>query len=135
MKKHFIRLKYFSYSSGNQVLLLFYIIGFAVGTTTHTIELIKGGFLPYTHVALWKNIYWTILTFLDFTAIILILTSLKPALLLSNLIIVTDVIINLSGCDFSEIGNFQYSYRLYFQIFFCLYVLLTTPIILRNMKL
>ena len=125
---------YFDYPKKIKILLFIYITGFAIGTTTHTIELIKGGFLPYTNVPLWKNIYWTLLTLLDFTAIILVLKKIIPALVLSSLIIVSDVIINTIGVQIDQLHNFSYSYRLIMQIMFCIYILITTPIIIKQLK-
>lgn len=126
-------INYLKYSKLIRLLLVVYIIGFAVGTTTHSIELIKGGFLPYTYAPLWKNIYWTSLTFLDFAVILLILTSIKPAMIVSVLIIVSDVIINSKGFDFHEF-DFIDNYRLVFQFAFGLYILITAPIIMINFK-
>ncbi len=134
MTNQTVKINYFDYPRKIKILFFFYIIGFAVGTTTHTIELIQGGFLPYNHVPLWKNIYWTSLTFLDFLAIILILKSIVPALIISNLIIISDVIINISGIEISQLGEYSDNYKLIMQIAFCLYVLITTPIIFRLYK-
>ncbi|EAQ28778.1 hypothetical protein NAP1_14303 [Erythrobacter sp. NAP1] len=47
-------------------------IGFLVGTTTHTLDLINFGWLPYDFRPLPWNIYWTSLTFLDPLAALLI---------------------------------------------------------------
>jgi len=115
---------YFKYPNSIKLLLVIYIVGFAIGTTNHTIGLIKGGFLPYTYVPLWKNIYWTALTFLDFLAIFLIFKSLKPALWISNLIIISDVLINTKGLQFFN------DFNIFFQILFGLYIVSTTPMII-----
>ena len=45
--------------------LLTMAAGFAVGTTTHTLQLIEGGWLPHHSAPLWLNAYWSALTFLD----------------------------------------------------------------------
>ena len=123
-----MKFNYFKYSTAIKLLLLIYILGFAIGTTNHTIGLIKGGFLPYTYVPLWKNIYWTALTFLDLFAVFLIFKSLIPALLISNLIIISDVIINTKGFQYFD------NFNIYFQILFGLYIVITTPIIIRKYK-
>ena len=115
---------YFKYPNSIKLLLVIYIVGFAIGTTNHTIGLIKGGFLPYTYVPLWKNIYWAALTFLDFLAIFLIFKSLKPALWISNLIIISDVLINTKGLQFFN------DFNIFFQILFGLYIVSTTPMII-----
>jgi len=115
---------YFKYPNSIKLLLVIYIVGFAIGTTNHTIGLIKGGFLPYTYVPLWKNIYWTALTFLDFLALFLIFKSLMPALWISNLIIISDILINTKGLQFFN------DFNIFFQILFGLYIVSTTPMII-----
>ena len=119
---------YFKYPNSIKLLLVIYIVGFAIGTTNHTIGLIKGGFLPYTYVPLWKNIYWTALTFLDFLALFLIFKSLKPALWISNLIIISDILINTKGLQFFN------DFNIFFQILFGLYIVTTTPMIILEYK-
>lgn len=123
-----MKINFIKYPKIIKLLLLVYIIGFAVGTTTHTLGLIEGGFLPYTYVPLWKNIYWTSLTFLDVFAIFLILKSIIPALWISNLIILSDIIINTNGFRFFD------DYHIIFQCAFGLYILITTPIIILKYK-
>jgi hypothetical protein len=119
-----MKFSYFKYPNSIKLLLVIYIVGFAIGTTNHTIGLIKGGFLPYTYVPLWKNIYWTALTFFDLFAIFIIFKSMKPALWISNLIIISDVIINTNGFQFFN------DFNIFFQILFGLYIVVTTPIII-----
>jgi hypothetical protein len=121
-----MKFNYFKYPNSIKLLLVIYIIGFAVGTTNHTIGLINGGLFPYVNVPLWKNIYWTALTFFDLFAIFLIFKSIIPALWISNLIIISDVIINTKGFQFFN------DFNIYFQILFGLYILITTPIIMIN---
>jgi hypothetical protein len=115
---------YFKYPNSIKLLLVIYIVGFAIGTTNHAIGLIKGGFLPYTYVPLWKNIYWTALTFFDFLALFLIFRSLMPALWISNLIIISDILINTKGLQFFN------DFNIFFQILFGLYIMSTTPMII-----
>jgi len=119
---------YFKYPNSIKLLLLIYIVGFAIGTTNHAIELVKGGFLPYTYAPLWKNIYWTALTFIDLFAVFLIIKSLIPALWISNLIMISDIIINTNGFQFHD------NFNIYFQTIFGLYILITTPIIFIKYK-
>jgi hypothetical protein len=123
-----MKYSYFKYPNSIKLLLVIYIVGFAIGTTNHTIGLIKGGFLPYTYVPLWKNIYWTALTFLDLFAIFMIFKSIMPALWISNLIIISDVIINTKGFQFFN------DFNIFFQILFGLYIVTTTPMIIMKYK-
>ena len=107
-----MKFSYFKYTNSVKLLLVIYIVGFGIATTNHAIGLIKGGFLPYTYVPLWKNIYWTALIFFDLFAIILIFKSIMPALWISNLIIISDVIINTKGFQFFN------DFNIFFQILF-----------------
>src|ERR1035437_2339895 len=127
-KNRNMKFNYFRYSNTIKLLLIIYLVGFAIGTTNHTIGLIKGGFLPYTYVPLWKNIYWTALTFLDLFAVFIIFKSLIPALWISNLIIISDIIVNTKGFRFFD------DFNIHFQILFGLYIVITTPIILWEYK-
>jgi hypothetical protein len=123
-----MKFSYFKYPNSIKLLLLIYIVGFAIGTTNHTIGLIKGGFLPYTYVPLWKNIYWTALTFLDLFAIFMIFKFIIPVLWISNMIIISDVIINTKGFQFFN------DFNIFFQILFRLYIVTTTPMIILKYK-
>lgn len=124
IKVKLMKISILKYTRTIQILLFIYLIGFGIGTTTHILDLVNGGFLPYSNYPMWKNIFWTSLTFLDFLAIILILTSIKPALILSNLIMISDVLINTNG-----LHDFDY-YKLILQTIFGVYVILSTLIIL-----
>jgi hypothetical protein len=124
MLNNLIQQKYRDFSYVIKVILILYIIGFGVGTTTHTIDIIKGGFLPYINVPDWKNIYWTSLTILDFLVIILIFKSILFALILANSIMISDVLINTNLL--TNISN----YKTVLQIIFGLIVLISTPVII-----
>lgn len=109
-----------------KIIILVAAAGFAVGTATHTIELFSGGWLPYTTVPLWKNIYWTSLTFLDPLVILLLFIRLKPALVLANLVIISDVIIN------TRMLTFFSHYRIIMQTIFCIYIIIITVYYLKR---
>ncbi len=100
-----------------RILIIIAAAGFAVGIVTHTVELISGGWLPYTSVPLWKNIYWTSLTFLDPLVIVLLFARPLPALVPANLVIISDVIIN------TGVFNYFGHYRIIMQCAFCVYVM------------
>ena len=126
-----MKLDFLKYPRTIRILLAIYVLGFAVGTTTHIMDLVNHGLILNRHVPAWKNLYWISLTFFDFLAIILILRSIVPALIISNLIIVSDVLINTNGLTFERFGYFD-DYKIVLQIIFALYILTTTPIILRR---
>jgi hypothetical protein len=119
--------KYRDFPLSIKIILIIYIIGFGVGTITHTIDIVKGGFLPYVSAPDWKNIYWTSLILLDFIAILLILKYTISGLILANLIMISDIVINTNLLTYSS------DYRIILQIFFGLFILMTTPLIIKKM--
>ena len=123
-----IRFDFFRLSAKYRIILFIYIVGFMVGVTTHSIDLIKGGFLPYDHVSLWKNIYWTSLTLLDFAICIILMLKIKWGLILANLIMISDVLINTSLLSLFN------GYKIAMQITFCLFVMITTPLIFYDLR-
>jgi hypothetical protein len=124
-------LKFRTYPPIIKKLFLIYLIGFSVGTTTHIIDLIIHGWILNESVPLWKNMYWVSLTFFDFLAILLILSDIKSALIISNLIIISDVIINTDGFTANWL---DLHYKVILQLIFCLYIVITTPIILKAQR-
>lgn len=126
-----MKIDFLKYPKTIKILLAIYVLGFAIGTTTHVIDLLNHGLILNKDVPTWKNLYWVSLTFLDFLTIILILRrSIVPALIASNLIIISDVLINTNGFTFERLGNAD-DYKIFLQIIFGLYILTSTPIILR----
>jgi hypothetical protein len=114
--------------SSDRWLIYLCMAGFLTGFTTHVIDLIGGGFLPYDHVPLWKNIFWSSLTVIDFFVILLLFYQVIPGLLLANLVMMTDVLINTSAYRFFD------HYKIQLQIIFSIFVLITTAIILVKRK-
>ena len=125
-----MKINFLEYPKTIKILLAIYVLGFAIGTTTHLLDLLNHGLIFNKEVPTWKNLYWVSLTFLDFLTIILILRSIVPALIVSNLIIVSDILINTNALTFERFGHFD-DYKVVLQIIFGLYILTTTPIILR----
>lgn len=125
-----MKIAFLEYPKTIKILLAIYVLGFAIGTTTHVLDLLNHGLILNENVPTWKNIYWVSLTFLDFLAIILILRSIVPALIISILIIVSDVLINTNGLTFERFGHSD-DYKIVLQIIFGIYILISAPIILR----
>ena len=69
-------------------------IGFLIGTTTHSLDLLNNGWLPYEFRPLPWNIYWTSLTFLDPLAAALIWIRLRPAIVLGVAIMASNIAVN-----------------------------------------
>jgi len=126
-----LKINFLNYSKTLKILLSLYLLGFAIGTATHVIDLLNHGLILNKDVPTWKNLYWVSLTFFDFLTIILILRRrILPGLIASNLIIISDVLINTNGFTFERLGNSD-DYKIFLQIIFGLYILISTPIILR----
>ena len=87
-----------------------YVAAFAVATICHVLDIVWGGWLPYTKYAFGLNAFWTSLTFLDPLAIVLLVKRRRVGLVLALLIISVDVAVNLSvGLDeFFQSGRFTF---------------------------
>ena len=94
--------------------------GFLVGTTTHMLDLIHYGWLPYDFRPLPWNIYWTSLTFLDLLAALLIWVREDWGILLGAAIMGSNVLVN--GYTAFVIGREEFFPALALQIAFALFV-------------
>lgn len=70
------------------------IVGFAIGTATHTLQLLTRGWVVFNAAPMWMNAYWTSLTFFDPLAVVLLLFSRHAGLVLGLAIMSSNVIIN-----------------------------------------
>ena len=68
--------------------------GFLIGTTTHALDLIQLGWLPYDFRPLPFNIYWTSLTFLDPLAAVLIWVRERWGIALGAAIMASNLLVN-----------------------------------------
>jgi len=69
-------------------------IGFLIGTTTHSLDMIYHGWLPYDFRPLPWNIYWTSLTFLDPLAAVLIWVRERWGIVLGVAIMASNIAVN-----------------------------------------
>ena len=123
-----MKLTFQSYPTKVKVLLSVMLLGFAIGTTTHIFDLLNYGWILNPEVPKWKNIFWVSLMFLDFLVVVLLLTKLKLGLLLSNIIIITDVLVNTNFLKFDRLG-YDDDYKIYLQVVFAIYVLISSLIV------
>ncbi len=70
------------------------VAGFALGTATHTLQLVSRGWVVFAAAPVWMNIYWTVLTFLDPLAALLLIRARRAGLSLALAIMVSDVAVN-----------------------------------------
>ena len=125
-----MKLTFQSYPAIVKILLSVMLLGFAIGTTTHIFDLLNYGWILNPEVPKWKNIFWVSLMFLDFLVVVLLLTKLKLGLLLSNIIIITDVLVNTNFFKFDRLG-YDDDYKIYLQVIFLIYVLISSLIVLK----
>ncbi|NWF55571.1 MAG: hypothetical protein HXY45_12340 [Syntrophaceae bacterium] len=121
----------------NPVRLIFaiYIFGFAYGTRNHIVDILADGWLGYDFVPLPINLYWTLLTFFDPLTIFLLLTFPKAGIILSLLIMTTDIAINtgVTVYFYYQTGMLTLD-RLPLQIAFGIFVFLTSPLAWKRVK-
>ena len=56
-----------------RLILAVLVVGFSIGTTTHTLQIVNRGWVVFSTAPVWMNVYWTALTFLDPLAVVLLL--------------------------------------------------------------
>jgi len=114
----------------NFVRLIFavYIFGFAYGIRNHILDILADGWLGYDFVPLPINVYWTLLTFFDPLAILLLLSFPFAGILLSVLIMASDLAINtgVTVYFYYQTGVLSLD-RLPMQIAFGIFVFVTSP--------
>lgn len=77
-------------------ILVIWIIGFLIGTTSHITDLVRGGLGTYAQFPTGLRIYWGCLTLLDPLAIVLLVLRRRAAIVLSLVIILSDISVNWS---------------------------------------
>jgi len=127
----------FRLSELNPVRFIFavYIFGFAYGTRNHIVDILADGWLGYDFVPPSINLYWTLLTFFDPLAIFLLLSFPYGGIILSALIMASDIAINtgVTIYFFHQTGILSPD-RLPLQIAFGIFVFLTSPIAWKTVK-
>ena len=121
----------------NAVRIIFavYIFGFAYGTRNHIMDIIADGWLGYDFVPFPINLYWTLLTFFDPLAIVLLLSFPFAGIILSGVIMASDIAINtgVTVYFYYQTGVFSLD-RLPLQIAFGIFVFVTAPFAWRRIK-
>ncbi|HEY0043441.1 MAG TPA: hypothetical protein VGB62_02720 [Allosphingosinicella sp.] len=81
-------------SRATAIVLVIWVLCFLIGTFTHTRTLLGYGWLPYDWVPMPVNIFWTLLTFADPLAALLLLVRRNAGIVLGLAIMIADVAIN-----------------------------------------
>jgi hypothetical protein len=71
-----------------------WVLGFLVGTTTHTADLIVGGSNAYSDFPLGVRLFWALLTILDPATAALIMFRRRSGIVLGIAVIVADIAVN-----------------------------------------
>jgi len=112
-----------------------YILGFAYGSRNHIVDILADGWLGYDFVPLFINLYWTLLTFFNPLAIFLLLTLPHAGIILSVLIMASDIAINtgVTVYFYYQTGMLTFD-RLPLQIAFGIFIFLTSPVAWKTVK-
>ena len=76
------------------VILVLWIAGFLVGTTTHVIDLVVGGENAYDGFPLGTRVFWMSLTVLDPITAVLLARRRRAGIVLALVVILVDVAVN-----------------------------------------
>ncbi|WP_285025359.1 hypothetical protein [Plantibacter sp. ME-Dv--P-122b] len=79
-----------------RVFQILWVIGFLIGTTTHTADLILGGLDVYGGFPPGVRLFWVTLTVLDPITAVLIILRRRAGIVLGIAVIVADIAVNWS---------------------------------------
>ena len=80
-----------------------WVIGFLIGTTTHTADLIFGGLDVYGGFPAGVRLFWVSLTILDPVTAVLIILRRRSGIVLGSAVIIADIAVNWTV--FATIGG------------------------------
>jgi len=78
----------------SKICIFIYVALFDIGRGIHLLDIVQSGWMPYNYAPDWMNLYWTSLVFFDFAVIGFLLFYRKVGLIISLLIMLSDVWIN-----------------------------------------
>lgn len=73
---------------------ILWVIGFLIGTTTHTMDLILGGLNVYSGFPPGVRLFWVALTILDPVTAALIIFRRRSGIVLGSAVIIADIAVN-----------------------------------------
>ncbi|UOQ91118.1 hypothetical protein MUN74_09590 [Agromyces endophyticus] len=76
------------------VILVVWIAGFVVGTTTHVVDLVVGGAEAYAGFPLGVRVFWMSLTLLDPITVVLLALRRRAGIVLALVVILADIAVN-----------------------------------------
>ena len=105
-----------------------WVLGFAIGTTTHILDLVLGGAAAYAGFPDLVRLFWVSLTVLDPLVIVLVLLRRRAGIYLGIGVIVVDIVVNwtvlltLGGISWWGVIN---------QTLFAVFIGVSAPYLLR----
>jgi hypothetical protein len=85
------------------VFQILWVVGFLIGTTTHTADLIFGGLDVYGGFPAGVRLFWVSLTILDPVTVVLIILRRRSGIVLGSAVIISDIAVNWTV--FATIGG------------------------------
>lgn len=95
-----------------RLVVAVWVVGFFVGGSSHLIDVVQWGWLPYTHVPILLNAYFTALLPLDFLVAALVLFHRRVGLLVGVAVLVSDLAANAWVIVQPDIGGWHWRYTL-----------------------
>ena len=105
-----------------RVFQVVWVLGFLVGTTTHTADLIVGGVNAYSDFPLGVRLFWVSLTILDPVTAALVIFRLRSGIVLGIAVMIADIAVNWTV--FATVGGLS-PYGVISQSLFAVLILLT----------
>lgn len=115
-------------------VLYFYVVCFLGGGLRHWLDIARDGLFPYKTVPFIFNFYLTSLAVLDFIVIILLFIKPIYALILAMLIMASDLLVDFYvGYNYWGI-NLSTNINLQLLLIFGLFVFISAPLVIKQLK-
>ncbi len=115
----------------SRAILILWVIGFLIGTATHILDLVEGGFETYAEFPTALRLFWVSLVVLDPITVVLLLLHRRVGIVLALTVILADIAVNwtvfvtVSGNPLFGVVN---------QTVFAAFLLATTPMLWRSFR-
>lgn len=112
-------------------ILVVWIVGFLIGTATHVLDLLAGGFDTYAEFPTAVRLFWVSLTILDPITVVLLALRRLAGVILALAVILVDIAVNwtvfvtLAGFPLFAVVN---------QTLFAVVLLTTAPMLWRGFR-
>ncbi|MFI5428440.1 hypothetical protein [Aeromicrobium sp. UC242_57] len=103
-----------------------WVVGFLVGTTTHTADLVVSGLDVYGAYPLGVRLFWVTLTILDPAIAALIIFRRRSGIVLGSAVIIADIAVNWTA--FALIGGLSFFGVISQSLFAALIVVTARPL-------